>query len=288
MSGRRQVEKFQQVEADDGALIYVEVWGKGKPLFFVHGWTMSGAFWVRQKEGLSEDFQVVVMDLRAHGNSSKALHGHTMPRYARDIRTVIEYLNLKGIVLGGWSLAGPVVLEYWQTYGGDRIDALALIEMTPCAMSPEAWNTHALRGHNFNALNEAMISLQEDRRAFGAGFVDRMFKQGKATAEEKGWMVNEHMKIPSAAAVAAYSDYVMRDYTAVLKTISVPVLVANGDSAHMAFGPKTGKYVADTVPNGHLKIFGNSGHLPFYEEAEAFNRAVADIVRSERRLPDRL
>jgi pimeloyl-ACP methyl ester carboxylesterase len=146
-------------------------------------------------------------------------------------------------------------------------------------MSPEPWNTHALHGHNFDALNEALISLQEDHRAYGTRFVDMMFKHGEASREEREWMVKEHLKTPTPVAVAAYSDYVMRDYTGVLKTITVPVLVAVGDSIYMAFGPKTGQYVADAIPKGRLAVFENSGHLPFYEEAASFNEALADLAR---------
>lgn len=272
-------DEIHVVETSDGGLLYVEVRGTGRPVFLVHGWTMSSAFWVRQKEGLAAEFKVVTMDLRAHGNSSKTLQGHTMPRYAGDIRSVIDYLNLEGVVLAGWSLGGPVVLEYWKTYGPDRVSALALVEMTPGPMSSQEWNTHALKGHNFDALNEALISLQEDRRAYGTRFVDMMFKNGKAPREERAWMVKEHLKTPTPAAIAAYADYVMRDYTGVLGTITVPVLVAAGNSGYMVFGPKTGQYVADTIPKSRLAVFENSGHLPFYEEAESFNEALADLLK---------
>ncbi len=278
VTGKENCETYL-VEASDGGLIYVEVRGTGRPVFLVHGWTMSSAFWVRQKEGLAGEFKVVTMDLRAHGNSSKTLQGHTMPRYAGDVRSIIDFLNLEEVTLAGWSLGGPVVLAYWKTYGGDRISALALVEMTPCPMSPEGWNTHTLQGHNFDALNEAMISLQEDRRAYGTRFVDMMFKHGEAPGEERAWMVKEHLKTPTPAAIAAYSDYVMRDYTGVLATITVPVLVVTGDSVHLAFGPRTGQYVADAIPDSRLAVFENSGHLPFYEEAELFNEALADLAR---------
>ncbi len=266
------------LEASDGGLIYAEVRGKGRPILLVHGWTMSSAFWVRQKEGLSGEFKVVTVDLRSHGNSSKSLQGHTIPQYARDVRLVIESLNLEGVTLAGWSLAGPVVLEYWKSYGADRVAALALVEMTPYPMSPQEWNTHALRDHNFEAMNEAMISLQQDRRAYGTRFVDMMFKSGGGSEEEREWMLREHLKTPTPAAVAIYSDYVMRDYTRVLRTITVPVLVVNGDSERLVFGPITGQYVADSIPEGRLIVLKNSGHMPFFEEADAFNEAISEFA----------
>ena len=76
MLKRADGDEIHLVNSSDGGLIYVEIRGTGRPVLLVHGWTMSSAFWVRQKEGLAGDFKVVTMDLRAHGNSSKSLQGH--------------------------------------------------------------------------------------------------------------------------------------------------------------------------------------------------------------------
>ena len=56
-------------------------------------------------------------------NSSKTLDGHTIPQYAKDVRAVIDALKLKDVTLVGWSLAGPVVLEYWKQFGADKVKA---------------------------------------------------------------------------------------------------------------------------------------------------------------------
>ncbi|MEJ2587514.1 MAG: alpha/beta hydrolase [Deltaproteobacteria bacterium] len=268
------------IEIADGSLIHVESWGRGRPaIVLLHGWSMSSAFWVKQKAALSDAFTVIAVDLRAHGHSSKALQGHTVPQYARDVRAVLESLHITGATLAGWSMAGPVVLDYWRAYGDDRVSALALVEMTPFPLSPEPWNTHALKGHNMEGLNTAMISLQEDRVAYGRRFIGNMFHDGVGTPEDQEWMLKEYLKTPTAQAVAAYSDYVMRDYTGVLKDITVPVLVANGRSEYLCFGPKTGRYVADTLPKGRLVIYEGSGHMPFYETSEAFNKDLASLAR---------
>lgn len=124
-------KKAGLVTALDGCRIYVETVGSGTPILLVHGWTMSGVFWRHQMAGLRDRFQVVTMDLRAHGNSSKTMEGHTIEGYATDVRAVITALNLERVVLAGWSLAGPVVLAYWRKFGGDRLSAMVLVEMTP-------------------------------------------------------------------------------------------------------------------------------------------------------------
>jgi pimeloyl-ACP methyl ester carboxylesterase len=266
------------VETEDHALIYVESAGRGRPILLVHGWTMSSRFWVRQVEGLSADFQVVTMDLRAHGRSTKVSHGHTVPDYAGDVRAVIETLDLANVVLVGWSLTGPVVLDYWKRWGADRLGALALVEMTPCAFTPADWNTHRLRGHDYDGLSQSMLSMRQDRTAYGRQFVDGMFHDGRAPKNDGPWMLAEHLKTPTFVAEAAYTDYVSRDYIPVMATVAVPTLVAVGDSPYVTFGPLTGRYVADSIPGARLEVFERSGHLPFYEEPERFNQVLAELA----------
>jgi non-heme chloroperoxidase len=266
------------VVSPDGARIYVETAGSGTPILLVHGWTMSGRFWLHQMAGLSDRFNVVTMDLRAHGNSSKTLEGHTVGRYAEDIQAVITGLNLEEIVLAGWSLAGPVVLEYWRRFGAEKVSGMALVEMTPFPFSPEGWNTHALSGYKIDGMHASFRAVEEDRNAFGKRFIHSMFKNGHAPSEVLEWMLHEHLKTPTPAALAVYSDYLMGDYTGVLKDVSIPSLAIYGDSDHLCFGPDTGRYVSDQIPDCRLETLDQSGHMPFYEQPEEFNNILADLA----------
>lgn len=270
------------VPAADDALLYYEVSGSGPPIVLVHGWTMSGRFWDRQVEGLSRDFTVVTMDLRAHGNSSKVLHGHTIPQYARDVRAVIDSLDLEGVTLVGWSLAGPVVLDYWSRYGADRLATMGLVDMTPYPFSPDTWNQHRLRGRDYDQMNATLASVYSDRDAFTRRFVDNMFHSGAAPVEEAGWMVAESLKTPTPAAVAIYSDFLMRDYTPVLPTITVPTIVFAGDSGIFPRGIEQGRWVAGRIRDATFVASGHGGHLPFREDAVAFNAALAGSVMGRR------
>ena len=74
----------------DQAHLYYEVHGKGQPLFLVHGWQCSSRFWQHNIPELSKHFQVIVMDNRGHGKSSKGLQGQIVARYAQDIRELSE------------------------------------------------------------------------------------------------------------------------------------------------------------------------------------------------------
>src|ERR1051326_6842314 len=107
-------------ETQDGAKLYYEDRGKGDVLVLVHGWMCSSRFWQANVPDLAKAVRVVTIDFRGHGFSSKTLSGHTVPQYARDVRAVIERLDLKNVTLAGWSLGGAVVLSYWQQYADDH------------------------------------------------------------------------------------------------------------------------------------------------------------------------
>ncbi|HET6965209.1 MAG TPA: alpha/beta hydrolase [Acidimicrobiales bacterium] len=269
------------VQAGDEALLYYEACGSGPAILLVHGWMMSTRFWDRQVEALSGDFTVVAMDFRAHGNSGKVLHGHTIPQYARDVRTVVERLELESVTLVGWSLGGAVVLDYWSHYGADRLSSLSLVDMTPCPFSSDAWNQHRLRGRNYDQLNATVASIYSDQYGFVRRFVDSMFHSGAAPTDDAAWMAAEAMRTPAPAAAAIYSDFVMRDYTAILPTISVPATVFASDSGVFERGIEQGEWIASRIPDGRFVASDRGGHLLFREDAATFNAAIAGATAIE-------
>ena len=126
-----------------GAHIYYEREGKGRPIVLIHGWGCSGRFYKKNVEGLKDRYEVITMDMRGHGRSSKMLDGYSIDRMAKDIHEVIEYLGLKDVLLMGWSMGGPTMLSYWKQFGKDRghLAGLGLIDMTPFPFSPGEWNS---------------------------------------------------------------------------------------------------------------------------------------------------
>ncbi|GBC63561.1 alpha/beta hydrolase [Desulfonema ishimotonii] len=267
-------------ETDDETIIYYEVKGSGDPIVFVHGWTMSSKFWQKQVDELSKNYQVVTMDLRGHGNSAKTLEGHTVPQYARDVYDLIRHLKLRRVTLVGWSLAGPVVLSCYEQFKNHRIKALGLVDMTPFPFSPEGWNSHGLKNYNYAGMNATFLKLEENRRGVANGFVNKMFHNGVAPPEDLEWMVTEHLKTPTSVSIAAYADYLMRDYTGILSKIKLPVIVFSANSGVFQKSIQMGKWVSSQIPNATFVPVENAGHLLFYEQAEKFNGALDQFLKS--------
>jgi pimeloyl-ACP methyl ester carboxylesterase len=240
---------------------------------------MTTELWKKQVPVLSKDHRVITMDCRGHGNSSKTLNSHTIPRYAKDVRALIEHLKLDDAVLIGWSLAGPVVLSYWEQFGGDKIKALGMVDTGPSASPVPPSESKPSGDFNFDVMNKTVISLEGDRRKIASGLVKSCFKDGKASKEDIDWIVSEHLKTPTAIAGAIYSDYALRDYTGVLEKITVPVIVFSGTSPISEAGFKLGRWMCSRIPKATFAPFKNGGHLLFYEQPEKFNAALVDFIK---------
>ncbi|MCW2287461.1 pimeloyl-ACP methyl ester carboxylesterase [Leucobacter luti] len=105
--------------------------GSGAPLLLVPGWNFSGEVFVHQLVELAAHYEVIALDPRGHGESSKPLTGNNFPQRGRDLAAVIEALDLRSIALAGWSFGVLDVLSYLGQFGDDRVARLILIDEPP-------------------------------------------------------------------------------------------------------------------------------------------------------------
>jgi len=99
----------------NGKSIYYEVYGKGSPLFLLHGYTQSSMAWRDHVNDYIDKYQVYLVDLTGHGQSDAFTETLSIKKVAEDLNMLIQYLKLDRINAIGFS------------YGGDVLYQLALI-----------------------------------------------------------------------------------------------------------------------------------------------------------------
>jgi pimeloyl-ACP methyl ester carboxylesterase len=95
----------------NGTGIYYEVYGKGEPLFLLHGYTQSSKYWVPYLADYVNDFEVYLVDLKGHGKSSPFTETLSIKAAAMDIEALIKYLKLDSIKAIGYSYGGDVLFQ---------------------------------------------------------------------------------------------------------------------------------------------------------------------------------
>lgn len=100
-------------ESFDGSAIryWTSASRPSQPLVLVHGWACSSEFWKFQKEDIARHYDVVLVDLAGHGESTASNRDWSMAAFARDVLEVLERIGAKQWVVAGHSMGGAVALE---------------------------------------------------------------------------------------------------------------------------------------------------------------------------------
>ncbi|MGC4804310.1 alpha/beta fold hydrolase [Micromonospora sp. DT233] len=110
-----------EVRLPDDVRLHVEASGPPEAevtAVLLHGWTLDGRSWHRQRAALRELFgdrvRVVAYDARGHGRSScMALRTATLAQLGDDLAAVLDAVAPTGpVVLVGHSMGGMTIMEY--------------------------------------------------------------------------------------------------------------------------------------------------------------------------------
>src|SRR5262252_7442562 len=96
---------------NDGVRIHYEVEGKGPSLVLQHGFTHSLRRWYLHGyvDALRNDYELILIDARGHGESDKPHdpHAYTLAARVRDVVAVVDDLKRRAVMFwGGLRAAG--------------------------------------------------------------------------------------------------------------------------------------------------------------------------------------
>ncbi len=208
---------------------------------------MSGEWWRRQVPEFSRDHRVLTLDLRSYGRSEKTERGHRIASHARDVRELLERLDLDGVVLCGWSQGAATIWAYVDHYGTDRLAGAIFADQSPRGLVTEGWDA-ALGGNalRMGALEDRLEWIRRDFEDHTRRFVPTMFVE-PPPPEEQEWMVEAILQMPGEHAARILQDNLCSDWRDVLDRVDVPALVVSCARSTF-FPPESGRFQAATMP----------------------------------------
>lgn len=265
--------------ADDGVPLHYTSVGAGRPIVLIHAWTMSGRLFENAAALLARDHQVILLDQRSHGRSGRQPTNLTMEQLGSDIHSLIEALDLTGVVLGGWSMGMTACYNYVNQFGTDRLAGLISIDMTPRILKDEGWE-HCSWGSLDPAASLEFQGrmVKEGLIALGPELVTASVAEGSIPSEAVSELIQtESGSVPPLNALALWVSMSLQDWRALVPTIDVPFLVMQGDLSR-AYPTRVWEYLEQHLQRPTVARFPNCGHSPASEAPERFAEVVKDFA----------
>jgi pimeloyl-ACP methyl ester carboxylesterase len=99
------------VAAVNGIRLWYAVFGHGDPVILVHGGLANSDYWGLQVPVLARGYQVIVLDSRGHGRSTRAASPIGYDAMASDVLALMDMLHIGKAALVGWSDGAIIGLD---------------------------------------------------------------------------------------------------------------------------------------------------------------------------------
>jgi len=248
-----------KLKSDDTEIFY-EVKGNGFPVVLLHPFPLNHHFWDGCIPALEHRYQLILPDLRGHGDSPPGAGPATMERQARDLSRICTELKVQKAVFAGVSVGGYILFESWRQ-SRERVSALILSNTRASAETPEG-----------RANREKSIQLVQERGP--SPFIEEMLPKllGKTTQETRADLVAGARAMMSrmtvAGIVAVQRGMAIRpDSTPTLKTINVPTLIIAGEEDTATPLPEA-ELMKKHIPGSRLEVVPRAGHYAVFEQPE--------------------
>lgn len=260
---------MRQVRSGDAEIFY-EVLGSGPPVVLLHPFPAHHEFWLPAVGALTSRYQVVLPDLRGHGDSDVGEGPATMAKHAADLARVLDQEQIRCAVLAGVSIGGYVLLEFWRR-GSGQVAGLVLANTKAEADTAEG---------KVARLEAAAQVLERGTDAYFEGLLPKLL--GDSTRSTRPDLVQGVLSMmqrmsPEDVAMVLRGMAERRDSVEVLRTIHVPTLVLTGDE-DLLTGGRDAHLIKQHIAGSQMKVVAKAGHYSPWERPEEVGRILRQFV----------
>ena len=238
-----------------------------RAIVFVHGWLCNRSFWKDQIKHFANDYTVVAIDLRGHGQSSSEIENLSINAFAQDVIAVTASLGLSDVTLVGHSLGGLVVLET------ARLNA---INLQGVVLVDELEGEDLFYSYFYKIGAWLMLKFGYDR------VIDSMVEElyRSPATHDLAKEISDAMKetrpeigINSLFGEGHYFDYINNNISEALEDVSIPIGIFNAGDAplkHNFYNLNQELLITKSIPN--------SSHFLMMEQSTEFNEVLESIL----------
>jgi non-heme chloroperoxidase len=263
------------VTAKDGANLFVQDWGSGRPVVFVAAWAFNSNVWGSHIAALTgQGFRCVAPDRRGHGRSDIPGTGYDIDTLADDLAAVMEQLDLQQVVLVAHSMGTVEAIRYCARHGMDRVARLVLAAPTTPYLTKTADNPEGIPGELIQAQYD---SIAKDYAKWIAEN-EAPFFTPDTVAETRNWIKGMMLDVPLPVGLACRRTIATADLRTDLGRIVRPTLIVHGDKDASAPISITGARTARLIVNCRFTVYKDAPHAIVLTHRERFISDMLEFI----------
>lgn len=255
----------------DKGLLHYEVFGKGKPVIFLHGWLGSWGLWQQTMEFLGKTNRTYALDFWGFGESEDKLTSYNIHDFVDLVEQFMNHLGIQQAPLVGHSMGGTVSLMAAKKLEG-RISKVVVIG------SP-------IKGSSLSpALKFAGNKFVAERLFQFFGLFRKILKKVSPIIcnhpDFPEIIDNDLSKTNLESFLNSIRSLKQIDLRQDLQTLKIPVLGLYGNRDNIV-SPAQNKQLQQVIPQAKIEMFPKSGHFIMLEEPELCMQQIKKFINEE-------
>ncbi|MDR3675923.1 MAG: alpha/beta hydrolase [Acidobacteriota bacterium] len=234
----------------NGIRMWYAVFGHGVPVILLHGGMANSNYWGLQIPALAQRFEVIVIDSRGHGRSTRTAAPITYHLMASDVVALMDALHIPKAAVVGWSDGAIIGLDI-AIHHPERLTKLFAFGANSDLTGVKDAGKNPIFSAYVSRTQEEYQKLSPAPAEFGA------FHQQL----DKMWNTEPN-----------FTD-------AQLRGIKVPTWIVDGDRDELIKRENT-DHMATLIPGAGELILPRVSHFAFLQDPEQFNEALLHFLAS--------
>ncbi|MFT5890655.1 MAG: pimeloyl-ACP methyl ester carboxylesterase [Dokdonia sp.] len=265
--------KTTTVETQQPQPIKIETIGKGKPIFYLPGFTVPGSIW-------KETIENITLDRKSYLISYAGFNGNEpieMPWYNNIKSSIVKYIkdnHLNDIVIIGHSMGGNLAVDIASELP-NRVSKIVIVEALPCMREVMMPNVPAESLFYESPYNKQMLEMDEQQfKNMASMMSSNMTLNKEKTNTLTNWILEANRK----TWVYGYTDLLKLDLRNILSKVTCETLILGASFPDVKIAKKNYENQYSNLSNKTIIMASNSKHFIMFDQPKWFYETVNDFL----------
>ncbi len=249
----------------DNQTVHYEVFGRGRPVLFLHGWMGSWRYWYPTIEHVKRHYRAYSFDFWGFGESRHKSATESIHDYSRQVIRFLDALGIDRVLLVGHSMGGMVALKTALDHP-TRIAKVVTVG-APITGASLSW---FLKLTYYQPIANVFANAPWLRR-----FLFRHFL-GETSDPAVHEILDDSLKSSASTLQRSIASMLRTDLRPELSLLSVPALIVHGGRDEIVHPNQADLF--HHVPPAQVVVMPKSRHFPFLDEPEQFNTLLLTFL----------